>query len=151
MKSKGIAASVLVASVVVAFATMDDDIANNAKTFTRKLAKELCTTAPLTLEDQDALFEAYPALVKVADHPLSRRWFWSKLRYRDPEVIPWEKAKDMILRGQVMYAGLWHGRKISLGSTDGYMYKTTEPDINATRKLIGEVDPKGVFIHVEME
>lgn len=85
-------------------------------------------------------------LVAVSHDRGLRRYFWQTLRQEKRKLVPWEKAKELILKGEIVYVMQSHRLDVWMEGRNGALYKTTESRIDEALGLIREVDPKGVFI-----
>ena len=85
-------------------------------------------------------------LVAVSSDRLLRTYFWQTLRQEERKLVPWEKAKELILKGEIVSVMQSHSLEVSMEGRNGALYKTTESRIDEVHRLIRQVDPKGVFI-----
>lgn len=90
-------------------------------------------------------------LVAVSNNRLLRWHFWKSLRLEERRLVPWEKAKELILKGDIVFVMQSHSLDVAMEGGNGVLYKTTEPKIDEVLRLIRQVDPKGVFINYGTE
>jgi hypothetical protein len=109
-----------------------------------KLAK--ISGTEFTQGELDALEAAYPALAKMADHDVVVDRFWELIRDEESEKIDWEQAKKLILAGKIKSVSQSHSLEIYMIGLNGQVYLSKEDRIDEVRHLIGQVDPKSVFV-----
>ena len=114
-----------------------------------KLAQNFGIT--LSAEEADVLTKAQPILERLSDNHYFVRQFWGTLRNYESTTIPWNDAKEMIMRGRVRKVMQSHSLIVTIEEDNGQVYTTTENTIDEVHQLINEVDPRGVFISYATE
>jgi hypothetical protein len=105
----------------------------------------------VTVQEQRALRDAHPVLLRAADDEYLPMLFWETVRQAPSEKIEWAKARQLIQKGKVAHIFLPHGPDVSLTTRDGRKYSTREPRAGLAAEALREVDPKGVFVICDME
>ena len=100
----------------------------------------------ITERQEEALWDAHPVLLIACKDEVLSQYFWAMVRNPTQEKTGWEKARQMILRGQVMSVSQAHSLRVGLTTRDGRIHTTEERKIDDVRRLVREVDPKGVLI-----
>ena len=98
-----------------------------------------------TDEQKNTLRAAHPLLLPVASDRMYRDLFWFTVR-GETRNIDWDAAAQMIRRGEIRQVSQNHDLTVVLLTFDGVMLLSKAPSISESYKVIGEVDPKHVFI-----
>jgi hypothetical protein len=115
--------------------------------FVKRFLEELNRRKVQVTDGQrDALWEVHPLLVLAAEDKTLSRWFWFMLRHTTREAIEWEKAKQMILKGEVVSVSTTHTLDHTLMTRDGRFWTSKAPERGILSQVMAEVDPKKVFI-----
>ena len=101
--------------------------------------------------EKEALRDTHRLLLAASEKGIDPTYFWLIVRNSLSQEIEWEKAKQMILSGQVMSVSQSHSRVVGLSMRDGRTYSTQEPKLDDVLPIVREVDPKGVFMRYKTE
>ena len=114
-----------------------------------KLARSFGIT--LSAEEADVLTKAQPILERLSHNHYIVSQFWGTLRNYESTTIPWNNAKEMIMKGRIRKVMQAHSLLVTIEEDNGQVYTTTENTIDEVHQLIKEVDPKRVFISYTTE
>jgi thioredoxin-related protein len=59
-----------------------------------------------------------------------------------PKEINWEKAKEMILSGEIQTVVQSHNLKVTLQHKDGTQFLTTEPELDSVMQIVKQCGAK---------
>jgi hypothetical protein len=104
----------------------------------------------ITEEEREALREVHHLFYKLTEDQFFLKYyskfFWNSVRQSGYKTIEWEKAQELILKGEITSVSQTHSLDVTLTGLNGQRYKTNEPRIDEVWYLVDQVDPKGVFI-----
>ena len=100
----------------------------------------------------NALETARPLLRQIADNDNALVYFWAFVRRHNPPTpISGDRARELVRKGNIQDVSITHRYGLVLSTITGAAYQTEDSESESIRKVMHEVDPKGVFMSFGME